>query len=194
MKIEYTFGVKYIYGELDPSEEIIFMRELRQNDDLMIEVEAMRETQKRLDNLPLIDPPSDLSYNIMNYVERKNAEKKNSHSFIYLSVAASFLIFLFSAGYLFMNDTGKENSNSISEASAGKSDILITKSRGKDIQSNSPWIDKNDVIHVNDLYDQPGATYDSIFRSSMQKLTPIINGSQQRIGLNKDVQLTGSRK
>lgn len=195
MNTEDTFSVKYIYGELDPSEEVIFEREISENEDLMIEVESMRETQKRLEKLPLINPPSELSENVLNFLEKKNERTERRQSYIYLSVAASILVAVFSGGYLFITDsTENQNTKSaISEASGGSSTILNYSSEELTLQPVSPWVDKNDIIHMNDLYNlQTGKIEESIFKNNFEKLTPV-DRFQQNFDVNRDFQLTGSR-
>lgn len=195
MNTEDTLGVKYIYGELDPSEEVIFEREISDNEDLMIEVESMRETQKRLEKLPLIDPPSEISGKVLNFLEKKNERSDRTHAYIYLSVAASLLIAVLSGGYFYLADTsGSQGNNSIvSEASGGNSSILKFNTDKQDLQQLAPWVDKNDVIHVNDLYNrQTGELEESVFNNSFHKLTPV-DRFQQNFGVARDFQLTGSR-
>lgn len=195
MNTEDTLGVKYIYGELDPSEEVIFEREINENDNLMIEVESMRETRKRLEKLPLIDPPPELSDKVLNFLEKKNENYGRKYAYIYLSVAASLLIAAVSGGYLYVADTsGNQDNNSIvSEAAGGNSSILNFNADNQDLQQLSPWVDKNDVIHVNDLYNrQTGEREESVFNNSSHKLTPV-DRFQQNFGVARDFQLTGSR-
>ena len=90
--------------------------------------------------------------------------------------------------------TGSQEKNSIvSEASGGNSSILKFNTDKQDLQQLSPWIDKNDVIHVNDLYNrQTGELEESVFNNTFHKLTPV-DRFQQNFGVSRDFQLTGSR-
>jgi hypothetical protein len=195
MNTEDTLSVKYIYGELDPSEEVIFEREISESEDLMIEVESMRETRKRLEKLPLINPPSELSENVLNFLEKKNEKTGQKQAYIYLSVAASILVALFSGGYLFVADSAENQKmeSAVSEASGGSSAILNYSNEKPDLRPASPWIDKNDIIYMNDLYNlQTGKAENSVFKNSFEKLTPV-DRFQQNFDVNRDFQLTGSR-
>ena len=51
--------IRYLMQEMDPAEEIEFEREMLKNQDLLIEVESLRRTDKKLGKLPLINPPND---------------------------------------------------------------------------------------------------------------------------------------
>ncbi|MGF1669881.1 MAG: hypothetical protein ACFCU6_05480 [Balneolaceae bacterium] len=201
MNKEDTITVRYIYGELDPSEELLFEREVRKDENLMIEVESLRETCRRLDNLPHLTPPSFLINNIIEYSESERKKNQDYRNLFYFSIAATFLIVMFSGFFLMSDETENSASDTIHSASAGHTGTMatqqsqqpVTKERNSD--SVTPWVDRNDILHVNDFFNKSvqSSSFDSVFRSSMQKLTPV-NGSGQMHGVNRNVQLTGSRK
>lgn len=50
--------MKYIAGMLDPSEEKAFQNTMENDENILIEVQALKQTMKRLDLLPEFQPPA----------------------------------------------------------------------------------------------------------------------------------------
>ncbi len=191
------FSIKYIYGELDPSEEIIFEREIKEDSDLMIEVESLKKTRKKLNDIPVIQPPDDLTKKVLEFsVHHSNSHSRGQSSLLYFSFAASILVVIF-FGYMFSMDGSNESrtdaSNLVIETNRSELIQQIPANRSNDVNF-SPWVDKNDIIHVNDLYNTNSkASFDSIIRTSTQKLTPVVPLEQGSVN-NREFHLTGSNK
>jgi len=192
-----TFSIKYIYGELDPSEEILFEREIKENSDLMIEVESLKKTKQRLNGVPVIQPPDHLTKKVLEFSDNHRNGQARGQSLLYFSFAASVLVVIF-FGYLFALNEEHENSAGVASSSIGDNETVLIQKR-PDNRANevslSPWVDKNDILHVNDFYNNSNmnASFDSVFRTSMQKLTPVLPLEQNSMK-NRELQLTGSNK
>mgnify|MGYP005848408065 CR=1 FL=1 len=191
------FSIKYIYGELDPSEEIIFEREIKEDSDLMIEVESLKKTRKKLEDIPVIQPPDHLTKKVFEFsVHHSNSQSRGQSSLLYFSFAASILVVIF-FGYMFSLNGNTESRTDILDSGieTNRSELIqqMPANRSNDVNF-SPWVDKNDIIHVNDLYNTNSkASFDSIIRTSTQKLTPVVPLEQGSVN-HREFHLTGSNK
>ena len=125
--------------EMDPTEEIEFEREMLNNQNLLIEVQSLKTTYKKLDRLPLLNPPNDFIEQIKQNavsVQRKRTEKSKTLFLNYAKAVASIAAALMVVSITFyfnhkFNDTFIEKTSTIQTTKNLK--IL-------------PWIDRNEVI------------------------------------------------
>ncbi|MDZ7715512.1 MAG: hypothetical protein U5J95_04800 [Balneolaceae bacterium] len=195
--------IRYLMKEMDPSEEVLMERAMMEDDDLLIEVECLRQTFQRLDNLPDKEPPAHLTESI---ISQAAEYKENQRSYLSLvpensfkyAVAASVVIALTLGGFWVMdngNATVNEDQNrSASVASdASQFPIISNSFEVTPVKAGEakPWIDRNDVIRFEDQYNQANAEFDTILNNSMQKLTPITEPFTGSAG-SRSLQMTGA--
>jgi len=196
--------IRYLMKEMDPSEEVLMERAMMEDDDLLIEVESLRQTLKRLDELPEKDPPSHVSESIIKYAAEKAESRKSENilSFEPLRYAAAAVVILsVSIGSFWMyeqNGKAANNANATlnsetNEAGANLSDMAIPSLNVSSFGENNtePWVDRSDVIYFQDQYNSSTAEYDSILKNSLQKLTPLSNPSFYNTG-NRSIQMTST--
>jgi len=202
--------IRYLMKEMDPSEEVLMERAMMEDDDLLIEVECLRQTFKRLDDMPDREPPPHLTESIIEqaveYREQKNTALHYlpfADSFKYVA-AASVALLLSVAGIWmyedrissnFDNNNNNGNGNTASSAvqEAFQTPIIsnsfqITPVNSKRIE---PWVDRNNIIRFQDRFNQANAEFDSILKNSMQKLTPVTDPSVNG-GNSRTLQMTGT--
>lgn len=197
MSKKVTNSISYVFNEMDPSEEVEFERELSGNSDLLIEVETLKKTKGRLDNLPLMEPPKNVVSSIQQQAERySKLRRRNVNLPIYTAFAAVFLIGLTSGFFLLNqpeNSSGETNRAGLSNVpllqnSTSVSATSTTRERIK------PWVDENEVIRFTDRFQAAEQTsFDTIFKNSFQKLTPVTDPVERR-AYQQSLQLTGSRQ
>ncbi|MDX1617135.1 MAG: hypothetical protein R3224_00015 [Balneolaceae bacterium] len=196
-------SIRYLMKEMDPSEELLIERAMMDDEDLLIEVESMRRTLKRLDNaLPQVDPPRHLTDTIIKKAARRNSARSaftnliGSERIRFVAAAAS-VVFAAIIGLVWYQSTvaGSMNisqSNSANPASVTSSSYVISP---VSVNGVEPWIDKNDVIRFSDQfnsqYDQ--VAYDSILNYSTRKLKPIDDPLQLN-NQTRNLQLTGTEQ
>ena len=193
-------SVAYLYNEMDPSEKLEFERDLKDDENLLIEVETLRKVSAKLHNMDTVQPPDEVVDAVLQTLEvRKTvAGNRRSQKFIYYS-AAAILILGLTYGFMLADETGTEQSNSSESASIGTFQNMLPASVGNlstasDTGKVTPWVDHNDVLHFRDgLYGNEASSVDSIFRQSFQKLTPITNPSQSPTA-RQNLHLTGSQR
>ena len=61
--------------EMDPSEEMEFEKKIREDENLLIEVESLRATNRKLAGLPLQNPPKHLTQKIANEAKQLKEKK-----------------------------------------------------------------------------------------------------------------------
>ena len=70
-------SIKYLMKELDPAEAVRFEQRMMEDEELLAEVECMRRTLRRLENMPVKRPPSELT----EYIVRKACSRNCSSHF-----------------------------------------------------------------------------------------------------------------
>ena len=79
MRNEDNDCIRYLMKEMDPSEELLMERAMMEDEDLLIEVESMRQTLQKLDQLPKMDPPSDVAEAVMEKAAEQAKENRNDN-------------------------------------------------------------------------------------------------------------------
>lgn len=208
MQNENNDCIRYLMKEMDPSEELLMERAMMRDENLLIEVESMRQTFSKLDGLPQIEPPSHIQQSVLQKASDHAAKKHNSHSVfkpIYKYAVAATLALTVTAGgmWFFVGTEGEKDSSLASSASNSsllpqESSALVTESssvqrvsaKGSKVE---PWIDRNNVLHFKDQFTNQKniSTYETILQRSTQKLQLIENPVLDNQPI-KSIQLTGS--
>ncbi len=208
MRNENNDCIRYLMKEMDPSEELLMERAMMEDEDLLIEVESMRQTLKKLDKLPKKNPPSELTNQIMEQAaaqaQKNRASTMSSFkpAFKY-AVAATIALTLTAGGaWLYIGNEG-DNRQQLSTASASDAETEVTTgSSGFALDTQlfqtimaqeeevEPWVDRNNVLHFNGQT-LDDTSYEALLEESQQKLRlieqPSVNSRPAR-----SFQLTGS--
>lgn len=194
--------IRYLMKEMDPSEELLMERAMMEDENLLIEVESMRQTFKKLDQLPQMNPPSDVRNNILQQASEHAGRRHTGGYFkpLYKYAVAATLALTFTAGGLWYY-TGEEiksnPSSPMTEESLGSfgltNDAFILNELVQQASANEtnvePWVDRNDVLHFNSQ--RSDDDFEAILQSSTQKLQ-LIENSITRSQRPNPIQLTGS--
>lgn len=125
-------AIRYLMKEMDPSEELEFEKLMREDEDLLIEVESLRATNKKLSGLPDLNPPENIIKNIAEEAEQA-AKQHAGYSFKNIFIrgaAAAVLLASLAGGYLFYEP---------SPSDSGTSGIA-------DGQTVEPWVDRDNIL------------------------------------------------
>lgn len=187
--------IRYLMKEMDPSEEVLMERAMMEDDDLLIEVESLRQTLKRLEGLPEKNPPAHLTESILHYASEKAESHKSSNIFSFHPVryaAAAVLIAGVSIGSLWVY----QQSNSADAGQADPQTSEVAKSAPLKVlpvkeSKTEPWVDRENVIYFHDQFNAGSTEFDSILKNSMDKLTPLSNPFYYHTG-SRSLQMTGS--
>ncbi len=125
-------AIRYLMKEMDPSEELEFEKQMREDEDLLIEVESLRATKRRLSALPDLNPPKHIIDNLSEEAA-KAAQKNAGFSFNNLFIkaaAAAILLASLTGGFIYYSSMPTENP--VTNASSS--------------QTIEPWVDRNDIL------------------------------------------------
>jgi len=213
--------IRYLMKEMDPSEELLMERAMMEDEDLLIEVESMRQTLKKLDNLPEVEPPSDVTDAIMDKAaEQAEKNRKSQKTFtpvLRYAVAATLALTVTAGGaWLYMGSEETQTSSpqtnvaatSVSGDNDSTSDNAPTDVAGMQLTSTNapqnvtssettaqsevqPWIDRNDILRFEDQFSSQNESYQTLIKNATEKLQLIEHPTQRSSRVNS-LQLTGS--
>lgn len=179
------------------------------DENLLIEVESMRQTYSKLDGLPRLNPPSHIRQSVLQKASEHAAKKRKAHtSFIpafKYAVAATLALTITAGGaWFYLGGEGEKADLSASAETPAQSVSSQNPALlfGQNVQTASakaskvePWVDRNDILHFKDQFNSQGniSAYENILERSTQKLQlieqPIFDYRPV-----KPIQLTGSAK
>lgn len=185
MTNEDNASIRYLMKEMDPSEEVLMERAMMEDDDLLIEVECMRQTMKRVNNLPEVEPPAHLTESIIKEAVEYRRNKLNSSRFISsinLKYAAAALVVIgttVGSAFFYDNNSNESPADTVPLTAAHSTDSGM-KQTAQNVESVSskdaniaPWVDRNDVLYFQDHYMSDETAFDSIIETSTDKLIPL---------------------
>lgn len=180
--------IRYVTKEMDPSEAMLLEQEMLEDEDLLIEVESMRRTLKKLERLPNYEPPKYLSEKIVQdaieYQNQQPLQLANIHeasrSTKFFAAAAFILVGVVFIGMNFQLDNGGaasvDNNSSSSSSTQVRAAQMSGGNSGQQAESaNRPWIDRQDILRyqLDEASENTGFDRSKMRRESLKKLTPL---------------------
>ncbi|PWN06444.1 hypothetical protein [Rhodohalobacter mucosus] len=196
-----TNSITYLFSEMDPSEEVEFERSLNENENLLIEVESFRKVTERLNDLPKVEPPKEVCESIYAMAANRPASRSTWHRPIFYAAAAVLFAGFTATALITDPEESSAGADQAAQASSSYGTVMQAPSADTGSQLTNqtstvkpmPWVDNNEVIRFSDRIGQTeSASFDSIFRNSYQRLTPLTDSDSFR-GMQRQLQLTGSR-
>lgn len=193
MSIKKTDSIAYLFKEMDPSEKVEFERLLRKNENLLIEVESLRNISNRIEELPEISAPDSILQSVCEQASEINRSSNFVRSKPFYFATAALLSIGFMAGALLIESD--ETANNTGNASVGSVGSIQTDATNNPAGTTTdreitPWVDENDVIHYTGVESERP---DSLLENSYRRLTPVTNPSQNS-SYQRNLHLTGSRQ
>ncbi|MFD2532469.1 anti-sigma factor [Gracilimonas halophila] len=172
-------AIRYLMKEMDPSEEIEFEKQMREDGDLLIEVESLRATNNKLSGLPHKTPSADLTATIIENAKetqsRRSSGTANIIFFMKRGIAAAILLGAFTGGYMYYSDY----SSSQPPQSTGAETV-------------EPWVDRNEILRFSaDQQEEQSSTLDADLDRSYEKLQ-LVNDPTGTNSSGNGILLTGS--
>lgn len=172
-----TDCLKYIENEMDPSERIVFEREIESNSDLLIEVESIRSIREKIkQDLPLISAPESILIAVQRISEQNSLKSKEYRIPPYITAAAAVLVCVITIGIFLIDESGQLQSD-VNSASFNSEMTLPGENHDTERQTDNttPWIDRNQVLHFTGSQEEIPGGVDSMIQNSYQNLTPVDN-------------------
>lgn len=155
--------IRYLMREMDPSEEIEFEREMMRDENLLIEVESLRLTYKKLGRLPQINAPDHVLGAVMKQAAEASAKKSTMRRlFTRYSVRVSAAALLFAGlttAYFMNGGSGEmpaqepvitleaEITPPVKQEPVAEKPVPEARSaESTKPEKIKPWIDRNEVI------------------------------------------------
>ncbi|MCC5926103.1 MAG: hypothetical protein JJU41_06030 [Bacteroidetes bacterium] len=141
--------IRYVMDELDPSEKMLVESAMAEDENILIEVEALRSTFKRcVENMPGVSAPPDVLDTVVSKAQEFSAANRKQAPVRYLvfrriSYAAAATVLL-SAGFSWYASTGTSdvlNQTETVELMASPTEVQPA--------ANTPWIDHQNILHIN---------------------------------------------
>lgn len=207
--------IRYLMKEMDPSEELLMERAMMENEDLLIEVESMRQTLQKLDKLPEMEPPSDVTESVLEKAaEQAEKNRKNNQPLrkpAFKVAVAATLALTFTAGGAWFFGGAEDNqtqpqtiTSSPSSAPApgvtenatgfqfsGTTDDFLNPATFTKTSNVEPWVDRNNILRFDDYFSNQNEQFRALLDRSAEKLKLIESSMPSRQRPNP-VQLTGS--
>ena len=182
--------IRYLMKEMDPSEEVLMERAMMEDDDLLIEVESMRQTLGRLDDLPEKEPPAELTESLI-----EKAAKQHKQQSLWPSIppqvlryAAVLVIGMGLGSGLWMALSSSSGESTDYDLSSLTTTFEQVEQLNADVK---PWVDRENVIYYQDIFNSQSSEYKAIRETSMKKLTRVTESLYRNPG-STNIQLTGS--
>ena len=209
MRNEDNDCIRYLMKEMDPSEELLMERAMMEDEDLLIEVESMRQTLAKLDKLPQKNPPSELTDSILEQASEQAKQNRDSQktfgpAVVKYAAAATIALTLTAGGaWLFMGSSGSSSSASAVSNKSVQAEIsgqmptfdideiaafATLPDEDKDID---PWVDRDNVLRFDEEILNNRSKFNALIKSSTQKLQ-LIDSPSIRSKRPKSIQLTGT--
>lgn len=192
-----TDCIKYVLDEMDPSERLEFERKLENDSDLLIEVESIRRIKQKLQNLPMVDPPRELTGSILLKAESLTKKNWNDRFHLKISMVAAVLALSVSTGILLTGETEntdippQENRQATIQSNLQVGQNFAEQQR-PEVERIQPWVDKNDILHFgSQTVGSNYVNFDSALQESYRKLSPVQHSSPGRF-IDRGLHLTGS--
>lgn len=193
--------IRYLMDEMDPSQEVLMERAMMEDDDLLIEVESMRQTLKRLDELPEKKPSQELTNQILEKAEEHQKtwvdQLPTIPSEVYKYAAVLLLGVGLSSGYwmMFENSNKTGINGKVSPASVQSSLPSTYQAASTSTQETGiePWVDHNNVLYFQDQFNSNSTAYQGLVEASKEKVTPL-QGPPSFNFRSRNLQLTGAHK
>jgi anti-sigma factor RsiW len=202
--------IKYVLNELDPSERLLVEQAMQDDENVLIEVESLRSTLRRLNNLPQMEPPKQVQRLILEKAAKETANKKSVLLFDRMAwagfLAAAVILLAAGVNYIdFSGDAPIPNTTNAQEtvATAGSAFVLQSNQATPLIPSAvtqrntpEPWVDRQNVLQLQVTYGpngqiilNPGTENEN---NNARALRPVQGNNNQRHALPaaRDIQLT----
>ncbi len=194
--------VKYVFDELDPSEVTLVEQAMINDQNLLIEVESLRSTWKKLKNLPELEPPSNISDSVIDQAKDYSNQQQffgNNWRNPGLLATAAIVLFslLISTVYLLPSDavTGDQTDKSSFSASVGANALSGSDSfelNQLNHESFRLWNGYTNMVYIGGVDEQADRSVPDSLQQGMlpteSKSNPILISPVFR-----DFQLTGTR-
>ncbi|MBK97898.1 MAG: hypothetical protein CL672_03790 [Balneola sp.] len=162
MHVKHTDIIRFLMDEMDPCEKISFEQRIQLDQDLLIEVESLKQTWQKTSVYPSFKTPLHLKETI--FTEAETSINSSTTNWIWqrmqqdtIKIAASFLVLAIAlVAWNTWVPAGQTSSESLTNIEVNEQRIISPLTNAKDISAEnntskinseiSPWVDHNYII------------------------------------------------
>jgi anti-sigma-K factor RskA len=153
--------IKYVLNELDPSERLMVEQAMRDDENVLIEIESLRCTLRKLDQLPQVSPPNTVSARVLEIASQHVKEKKRIWPMRMAwggLAAAAILLVAFGTGIFSQSGSEVQQAGFTAdvvpvESMASPAPLQAAANTNRmpstPVPQVSPWVDRQNVFHIN---------------------------------------------
>ena len=191
--------IKYVFDELDPSEITLVEQAMNHDQNLLIEVESLKSTWKKLRNLPELTPPPNISEAVIDHAKEYSSQQQffgSSWNNPGLLATAAIVLFslLISTAYLLPLDVITSESEGDQTITAAGAQVPASfQSQDTYQELFRVWNGHSSFVYVgNEEHGAESAPVDSLLKDDA---VPGNSGTPQTIlsPVFRDFHLTGNR-
>ncbi len=191
--------IKYVFDELDPSEITLVEQAMNHDQNLLIEVESLKSTWKKLRNLPELTPPPNISEAVIDHAKEYSSQQQffgGSWNNPGLLATAAIVLFslLISTAYLLPLDVITSESEGDQTITAAGAQVPASfQSQDTYQELFRVWNGHSSFVYVgNEEHGAESAPVDSLLKDDA---VPGNSGTPQTIlsPVFRDFHLTGNR-
>lgn len=183
--------VKYVMNELDPSEIVMVENAIDEDENLLIEIESMRRTWKKLDQLPEFNPPEELTNNLVSKAAAYNSTRRikyiglsSKKTQVFMAVAA----ILTATVTLGLANIYNDNASLPAGSEMEVNQVITTESHAERAEM-TPWIDNQNVLRLGSPDNNTLQATSAELLENMQNLR-LLEDSRIATPVSRDFQLT----
>lgn len=146
--------VKYVFDELDPSEITLVEEAMIQDQNLLIEVESLKSTWRKLKKMPEMHPPENISKAIIEQAREHSSQqqmfgKRWKNPGLMATAAVVIFSLLISTAYLLPdNEPASNTSGDTMTAGTGKTAGTVQSNIESVEQALTPSFDRQNMIFI----------------------------------------------
>lgn len=198
-------SIRYLMGQMSPSEMIEFEHEMRNDADLLIEVESLRSSYNRLEEVPTISAPKDVLESVSENViklQKHNIKKSKWYGRNITKGAAAVIALTMAVSVVFFNTNENKNIEDVKiepiQSVVEQTPTPVSTQNNvapvadKIDNKTQPWVDRNEIIKVGDQLNTIRLkNLDKEYTDSYNKLI-LVKPSQDILAPNKEIHYTNS--
>lgn len=202
--------IKYVLNELDPSELPLIEQAMREDSNVLIEVESLRSTLRKLEKLPHTAPPVNVQEKVRLLAQNtaKSRIRAKQMKVVWSGLLAAAVVVLGFGIYFYPNEASQsiaeiEVNHHLQPAQAAvatpvQQNGLFRVAASNETTKAEPWVDRQNIIRLNisvtpEGFIQMGADHQHLANTS--GLRPIQEPSRPTsYPVMRDIQLTRSNR
>jgi hypothetical protein len=186
--------IKYVLNELDSSEKLQVEQAMREDENILIEIESLKLTLKKLEQLPHKAPPEYVQQKVLQMAlqQRQKRTKGFQYSWKQVTYLAAAAVLILAGGL------GWAQINQNQPGVAGSAEVNSAAITGNTANTDGntviePWVDRQNILYINVTQGPGGLSIAQPNQADVQHagtLRPVNRTDAQPYPVMRELQLT----